>query len=146
MRLDLRRNGIEHIVSRLWGVGGAGAGGGWGGGQDPIKPPTCSAGKGVDQKAGAEEGGCSLVDRNGHAGSWRACKSSEEEWTWRLPARGRNVSAVLLDPHSLWGFGFFFYQSPTFHFILSSVSLSVNFTLICCTALRSVFAGEARLP
>ena len=25
---------------------------------DPIKPPTCSAGKRVDQKVGAEEGLC----------------------------------------------------------------------------------------
>lgn len=44
MRLDLQRNGIEHIVSRLWGVCGGGGGGGWGA-ADPIKPPTCSAGK-----------------------------------------------------------------------------------------------------
>lgn len=77
-----------------------GRAGGWRGEQDPIKPPTCSAGKGVDQKAGVEEGGCSLVDRNGHAGRHRVCKSSEEERTWRTDQRLPGPWVELSPPHA----------------------------------------------
>lgn len=104
MRLDLRRNGIERIVSRVWGSLWRWRWW-WGGAADPIKPPTCSAGKTVDQEVGAEEGLCfsgALVGFTQGQKSPRsqvACKSSEEERTSRGDQRlpGRRVERFL--PH-----------------------------------------------
>lgn len=75
-----------------------------GGAADPIKPPTCSAGKRVDQEVGTEEGLCfsgALVGFTQGQKSPRsqvACKSSEEERTSRRDQRlpRRRVERFLL--------------------------------------------------